>query len=522
LAFFSIQEFSKGLKATLIGATLLLFLYSGNDDPNQLQQVLQRGSLTMLTRNGASSYYLGPDGPTGPEYVLVRKFADYLGVDLEIEVAAAFNQLDSMLHDGKGDLIAANLARTPEREHQFNFGPPYMETATVVVYRRGQRQPRSIEDLAGRKIMVIAGSSYEDALIKAKKAVPDLEWEARSDVGVEELLLAVADGAIDMTLMDSTIFTLNGHYYPRVAAGFTLPGTLPLAWAFQPGADDSLVQKAHEFMLQDSTSGILGDIHEAFFLPENRIGQVRMFQFLQQVRERLPELLPMFQQAADRLDLDWRLLAAIGYQESHWNPEAESRTGVRGLMMLTRRTARHLGVTDRLDPEESIDGGARYFLELHQRLPRRIEEPDRTWMTLAAYNLGMGHLEDLRVLTELQDGNPDSWLDVSQRLNLLSQEKWHQQTRYGFARGLEAKQYVENVQAYYEILVWMDTRDHPLLMTRQSRINPLPRGNELIRDQSGHKLWERIHSRSIRSQTVGANSFAINDVTSNSNGLIRD
>jgi len=430
---------------------------------------MQRGSLTMLTRNGASSFYLGPDGPTGPEYALVREFADYLGVELKTEVATAFNQLSSLLQQGKGDLIAANLAKTPNRELLFNFGPAYMETATVVVYRRGQRRPRSMEDLVGQKIMVIAGSSYEDALADARERLPGLEWEQRSDIGMEELLLAVADGAIDITLMDSTIYALNGHYYPRVAAGFTLPGSLPLAWAFRPGSDDTLLQKAREFMLEATHSGLVQYIHDAYYLPENRLDRVHMFQFLQQVRARLPNLLSLFQQAANNLDMDWRLLAAIGYQESHWDPLAESRTGVRGLMMLTQRTAKQLGVVDRLDPIESIDGGARYFQRLRKRLPARIHEPDRTWMALAAYNLGMGHLEDVRVLTELQGGNPDSWEDVNQRLGLLSQEKWHQQTRYGFARGLEAKQYVENIQAYYEILVWMDTRDHPSLITTQAR-----------------------------------------------------
>ncbi len=471
---FTIQTVFKGLRTALIGAVLLLFLYSGNDQPTQLEQVLQRGSLTMLTRNGASSYYLGPDGPTGPDYELVRRFADYLGVELEVEVAAAFNQLTHLLLDGEGDLIAANLARTPERELLFNFGPDYLETTTVVVYRRGQRRPKSMEDLADLKIMVIAGSSYEDALIEAKKSVPELEWESRSDVGVEELLLAVADGAIDVTLLDSTIYNLNGHYYPRVAEAFTLSETLPLAWAFQPGPDDSLVQKAREFMLEAGNSDFLKGIQNAFYQPETQLDRVKMFQFLQQVRERLPDLLPLFQQAADSLDMDWRLLAAIGYQESHWDPLAESRTGVRGLMMLTQRTANLLGVTDRLDPEESIDGGARYLQRLRKRLPADIAEPDRTWMALAAYNLGMGHLEDVRVLTEIQGGDPDSWDDVSQRLELLGQEKWHQQTRYGFARGHETRQFVENIQAYYEILVWMDTRDHPLLMTGESRARPDP------------------------------------------------
>ena len=460
------NQFIKGTKAALAGAVFLLVLYSGNDRPSQLEKVLQRGSLTMLTRNGASSYYLGADGPTGPEYALVREFTDFLGVDLDIEVAVAFNQLAGLLERRQGDLIAANLARTPEREKKFNFGPDYMETATVVVYRRGQKRPRSLRDLAGLKIMVIAGSSYEETLGAAGRDIPELEWEPRSDVGMEDLLLAVSDGAIDITLADSINFGLNGHYYPRVAAAFTLPGALPLAWAFPRGPDDSLLRKAGIFMRQAEQDSRLESIQEAYYQPETRLDRVGMFQFLQQVRKRLPPLLPLFQDAAAAHGMDWRLLAAIGYQESHWNPEASSYTGVRGVMMLTRRTANQLGLTDRLDPVQSIEGGARYFLRLHRRIPARIPESDRTWMALAAYNMGMGHLEDTRVLTQKQGGNPDSWDDVKQRLELLSKEQWYLQTRHGYARGYEARQYVENIRSYYETLVWMDTRDHPLLVAK--------------------------------------------------------
>ena len=103
---------------------------------------------------------------------------------------------------------------------------------------------------------------------------------------------------------------------------------------------------------------------------------------------------------------------------------------------------------------------------MHQRIPMRIAEPDRTWMALAAYNMGWGHLEDARVLTQKQGGNPDRWHDVNERLLLLSQEKWHRQTRHGYARGYEARQYVENIRSYYDTLMWMDTRDHPMLLTQ--------------------------------------------------------
>lgn len=445
-------------------AVLLFFSYSGHDQPTRLEQVQQRGSLTMLTRNGASTYYIGPDGPTGPEVELVRQFADFLGVGLEIETVDAFSQLTDALENGRGDLIAANLTRTPEREDRFNFGPDYQETTMLIVYRRGQKKPRSFADLEGLKVMVIAGSSYEEALELARFDLPGLEWEPRSDIGMEELLLAVSDGAIDATLVDSNIFSLNKHYYPRIATAFTLPGTLPHAWAFPGGEDDSLTRQADIFMQQAEEDGRLAALHEAFYTTGDRMDRVGMHQFMGQVRKRLPPLIPVFQEIADAYDMDWRLLAAIGYQESHWDPQASSYTGVRGLMMLTRRTANQLGVTDRLDPEQSIEGGARYLLGLHGRIPDRIPEPDRTWMALAAYNMGMGHLEDVRVITQNQGGDPDSWAEVSQRLGLLTQESFYRKTRYGFARGFETKQYVENIQSYYETLVWMDTREHPLLV----------------------------------------------------------
>jgi membrane-bound lytic murein transglycosylase F len=176
--------------------------------------------------------------------------------------------------------------------------------------------------------------------------------------------------------------------------------------------------------------------------------------------------LPVFQEVALAYDLDWRLLAAIGYQESHWDPDAASVTGVRGVMMLTQRTATQLGVTDRLDPEQSIEGGARYFKQMRKRLPGRIPEPDRSWMALAAYNMGMGHLRDARKLTQQQGGNPDRWQDVNERLPLLSQEKYYRETRYGYARGYEARQYVENIRRYYDALIWMETRAHPMLITQ--------------------------------------------------------
>lgn len=445
---------------------MLPFLYSGHDQLNHLQKVLQRGSLTLLTRNGASSYFIGPEGKTGPEYELAAAFADYLGLDIEVKAAEAFGDLGTLLRSHQGDLIGANLTRTSAREQLFNFGPDYAHTRVIVVYRRGKTRPHKLPDLLGMQLSVIAGSSYEALLIKAQQDLPGLQWTAEKTIGMEGLLLAIADGELDATLVDSNIFKIHSRFYPGLKMGFTLPDEQPQAWAFPPGDDDSLVQKSRTFFKLIRDNGMLASIQSHYDDNGNDLDRVSMFQFMKQVRNRLPSLLPVFQEVAAVHDMDWRLLAAMGYQESHWVPDAVSVTGVRGIMMLTQRTARQLGINDRLDPEQSIEGGARYFLRMHQRIPARIPEPDRTWMALAAYNMGWGHLEDARVLTQKQGGNPDRWQDVDKRLPLLSQEKWYHQTRYGYARGYEAQQYVNNIRSYFDTLVWMDTRAHPMLVTQ--------------------------------------------------------
>ncbi len=456
----------RNAKRVIAALITLPFLYSGHDDLNQLQMAQQRGSLTLLTRNGASSYFIGPDGPAGPEYDIAAAFANYLGLKIEVKVADEFGELETLLDRRQGDLIAANLTRTPAREQRFSFGPDYADVDTIVVYKRGQNRPRSIEDLLGKRVSVIASSSYENLLENAKETLPDLQWTSESSMGMEDLLLAVADGRLDATLVDSNIFKINSQFYPRLKPGFMLADHQHQAWAFARGDDDSLLEKARTFFKLAEDNGRLAAIQDRYNVNGNRLDRVGMFQFMKQVRTRLPALMPVFQEVAVAHGLDWRLLAAMGYQESHWDPDAASQTGVRGIMMLTQKTATALGITDRLDPEQSIEGGARYLLRMRKRIPSRIPEPDRTWMALAAYNMGWGHLEDTRKLTQLQGGNPDRWQDVNERLPLLSQEKWYRQTRFGYARGLEARQHVTNIRSYFDTLVWMETHAHPMLVTQ--------------------------------------------------------
>ncbi len=439
---------------------VLAFGLSGSTGLNQLEQIKARGAMIMLTLNGATTYFIGADGETGFEYDLVRYFADQIEVPLEVIPVATIGDLIPYLQAGRGDFIAANLSKIPERMGDLRFGPVYETVQPIVVYRRGSRRPRSLEDMEGGRLVIPAGTSYP---VMLKELSPDLDWHEDPEASIEDLLEAVSAETIDYTIIDSNVFELNRRFFPAVRQGFELPERQELAWATRRSDDDSLVQAMREFFHAAEQSRIIETVRQRHFEHVETFEPVGTFTFQRQVRERLPTLRPMFEQSGAEYDLDWRLLAAVGYQESHWNPEAVSRTGVRGIMMLTQRTARQVGIDDRLDPAQSIEGGARYLRSIIDRLPDRIEEPDRLWLALAAYNVGFGHLEDARVLTQRRGGDPDRWLDVRDSLPLLTQERWHRQTRFGYARGYEPVHFVENVRTFFEILLWMEGRDHPLL-----------------------------------------------------------
>ncbi|MEE4331240.1 MAG: membrane-bound lytic murein transglycosylase MltF [Wenzhouxiangella sp.] len=455
-----------GWRLVVMAAALVMFATSGVDESTRLDRIQERGSLVMLTLNGATTYYIGAEGETGFEYELASDFADFVDLPLEVITLPTLNDLTDALKRGRGDFVAGNLSRTVERRTDLRFGPVYETVSPVVVYRRGSRRPYDFDDLEDLRLTLIAGTSYEPLL---RQAAPDLTWTVDSDASIEDLFEAITNEEIDATIVDSNILALNRRFFPAIRPGFTLDDSQDLAWAAVRDDDDSLVQKMREYFVLAKADGRLAELRQRHYDHVESYEPVGSFTFMRRIGERLPELRPLFEDAAEANDLDWRLLAAVGYQESHWDPQAVSRTGVRGVMMLTQRTARQLGIENRTDPQQSIEGGARYLRSMIDRMPARIQLPDRIWLALAAYNVGFGHLEDARVLTERLGGDPDRWLDVRDHLPLLTQERWYSQTRFGYARGYEPVQFVENIRTFYEILMWMESRDHPLLVQAEER-----------------------------------------------------
>lgn len=448
---------SSSLVLKLLVACMCFMALTGSVRPNDLEQTRMQGEIVMVTRNSPTTYFEDRTGRTGYEYELAKAFADHLGVDLKVEVADNLSDIFTTLDKGKASFAAAGLTITDDRQRWARFATPYIQVSEQVVYRRGGLRPKQTLDLARGQLVVSSDSSHAQRLRALQSdEIPELTWSESPDLEVSDLLQMVSSGNIDFTVVDSNEFDVLQAYYPNLAVAFDLSSLQNVAWAFEHSRDNSLHQAANEFFRQPQTRETLATLSERFYGHLDQLNYVGAKRFLRQTEKKLHRYKDTFQTAAKKDVIDWRLLAAMGYQESHWNPRAKSFTGVRGLMMLTRNTAKELGIKNRLDATQSIMGGSRYLKKLRQRVGSEVAEPDRTWMALAAYNVGFGHLRDARKLTRDMGGNPNLWLDVKDSLPLLSQKRYYRNTTHGYARGHEPVTYVQNIRLYYDVLVWQD------------------------------------------------------------------
>jgi membrane-bound lytic murein transglycosylase F len=429
---------------------LLLFVLLPKGD-SSVDDLKEAGELVVISRESPTTLYLGDEGPAGPEYDYLKSFAEFLGVDLRFEMRDNDQQVLSAISDDEGHVAAAGMTFYPPLEDEgFIFGPGYQEVDIEVVCRRNGARPRNIEELSDLELVVVADSTYEARLIELQEEFTDLTWESAEDTNVDNLLQLVWRKEIDCTIANSSEVNIKRRFYPELEVAFTLEENQTLAWNLSPrweALSDSIGQWLSAIE-NDGTLLVLQDRH----YNTGEFDYVDMRTFIRRMKSRLPLLTPLFEKAAEKYDIPWTLLAAQAYQESHWDRRARSRTGVRGIMMLTLETAKEMGVKSRLNVVQSIMGGAKYLSRLEGRIPENVKGDDRWWYALAAYNVGLGHLRDALALAGDLDLNPDSWLDLKGVLPLLSQKKYYKGSKYGYARGTEPVTYVRQVRNYQNIL----------------------------------------------------------------------
>lgn len=416
-----------------------------------LNEIRQQGELIILTRNAPTTYYEGRNGPEGIEYDLVTKFSKRLGVKPRFVVKDSINEILEALANGEGHIAAAGLTNTEVRDKQFLFGPSYQQVSQQVVCRRGDKLPKGVEDLKNLDLWVAAGTSYVENLRKLHQQHPTLIWKESGVKDTEQLLELVWKKDIDCTVADSNIVAINRRYFPELKIAFELSDADSLVWLLPMDAKDIQSEVIGWFRSQ-TTQSYIDDLLERYYGHVEIFDYVDISRFNRRVKTRLPHYKEHFLEAASQTGLSWTLLAAQSYQESHWRPKAKSPTGVRGIMMLTLPTAREMGVKSRLNAKQSIFGGAKYLARLRDRIPESVQEPDRTWYALAAYNVGLGHIHDARRLVKRNGKNPDKWSDLSEALPLLAQKRYYKTLKHGYARGGEPVEYVNRIRDFQDLL----------------------------------------------------------------------
>jgi len=453
------------LVSGLIAATaiLIILIVSPGIDKSartSLEKIQQRGYINVLTLNSATTYYQDIDGPNGFEYHLASWFAESIGVKARFIKISSFSELYPELLFGTGDIAAAGLSQgESDFSRSVAYGPRYYEVSNQVLYRKFHAdRPKKVANLIGGSLKVISGTAHVKLLHGLLEQYPNLTWVEVDDIATEELIEQVEAGDVDYILADSHEIALQRRYFPELRIAFEIGDPRQLRWAYNYGEDDSLAVAIEKFFAMIEKDGRLEQLVHRHYSHVEKFNYSDIRTFSRRIATHLPKYEALFKQASKEVGLDWRLLASIGYQESLWNARAKSPTGVRGLMMLTQNTAKQMKVKNRLDPAQSIRGGSNYIARVLRRIPQHIPEPDRTWFALAAYNVGFGHVEDARIITQSRGGNPNRWIDLKQNLPLLARKKWYKNTRYGYARGWEPVKYVENIRQYYEYLTGFETR----------------------------------------------------------------
>jgi len=439
---------SRHLRVTL-GLSLAAGSMALQPSLNTLQQVRNSGELHLVGVSSPTTFYQRDGNVHGLQFELAQQFANELGVKLVIDPVNDDQQVLHSVRRNHAQLALTVHAAHDQRLNRLRVSAPLVELEQQLIQRTDRFQPTSLDDLRQSTIAVIAGSSEAKRLRSALANVEGVRLVEFKEGDSLDLLTLLDQGKIDYVGMIDQEFDAYRPLFPNLRDGLSFAKSDAVAWVFLKSADESLYQAAQNFLTRKQSDGTLERL-AAFYGAGDAFNRYGAKSFQKDISVRLPRYQREFEKQSAQHGLDWRLLAAISYQESHWDQNAISPTGVQGLMMLTQDTAKLMGVKNRTLPKDSIQGGTAYFKQILSKLPASVQEPDRTWMALAAYNMGPGHMIAARKLTRKLQGDPNSWLDVSRNLMTLAQ---HNRANGKPAPDVkQALHYVQQVRRYYDAI----------------------------------------------------------------------
>ena len=439
--------------------TILVYYYQPINlfDKNDLARIKKESLIVFGARVGPTSYYEVKNKLLGFEYELMEEFSKYIYVDLSIVQAENIYESKKQLFDRDVDILVGFDTKDNDANAKRSY-PYHRIDHYIVSNSRYTIIDTKYQNLESYEIHTINSPTITANLDVLKKSYEKLNYKIWDDKNIDELLNKLINNDIRLIVLTSDEFKLFKKYYNNLEIVYRISSNEALSWLLPSNVGKDLENKLTEFFSYLIKNNKLNNIYSKYFR-DNTHTFVGTKIFLNDYLNIFPKYEFHFFQASKKFGLDWKLLASIGYQESRWDDKAISYTGVRGLMMLTNDTAKELGVSNRIDPKQSIYGGAEYLNKLLKRLPDGLADDERIWFAVAAYNIGMGHVLDAVTLAQNDGIKVSKWTHLEPYILKLSQSKYYKKTKYGYARGWETAKYIQNIKQYYDILVFLDSQD---------------------------------------------------------------
>jgi len=453
-----------------VASALALALFSIQPAPTTLQKVQTKGELTVVGVSSATSFLQQDSNSRNLQYELAQHFADQLGVHLNIIDAPDADAVAADVRQGKADLAITSLTDATAPLRVLHLGQPRQPVSQELVARADKPAVANLGAVGNAAIAVANGSPEADQLEQLASQHKGLKVIEVAQATPMKLLDMVNNHQDDYAVVDSIEFNSRHTLFPDLLAARNLNDHPELTWAFKAGGDASLEKAAQHFVDKMQADGSMARLASFYGQDQaqDTVADAGLSEFNDAVASRLPHYRKLFEQNATHTKMDWRLLAAIAYQESKWQAGAVSPTGVQGIMMLTQSTAEYMNVDNRNNANQSIRGGAEYYQEIADSLPDTVHEPDRTWMALAAYNMGPGYLERARALTDVAGDDANKWLDVSNHLNEMAEDARRADRPHPPVS--QALAYVQEVRRYYEALLLNSDNDTRVAMNTRSKV----------------------------------------------------
>ncbi len=420
------------------------------NEASSLESVRQKSEIVVLTTPGPLIYSTTKHGEIyGIDHDLIEDFAGTYNFKVKYKFFKSEKEALAALENGQGDFVAART--NPGHSQGFLVGPAFQDT-TLGLFCQSDLNIENIQDLNNKKIVLLERDNFLGYDQKIIQYAPFMNLDILPKGKAADVIRLVNDNKVDCAITEQAVGRLALRYNPKVEFSFEVSEKYPISWVLAKDNNDLLVLMQAWFQQAARNDDIMRvmDRYQSMLtgLSKNDIRFLR-----KNMMDVLPEYQASFVDAGQEHRLPWQLIAAVAYQESKWNPDAQSFTGVRGIMQLTQETAEHLGISDREDPIQSIWGGSKYLRYLINKFPKSINSKDRIALGLAAYNIGFAHLRDAQKLAIKMGHNPYSWKHLREILPLLEQEKHAQHLEYGTARGTETVEFVERVKSYYNFLL---------------------------------------------------------------------